>query len=324
MGDVSRRKFLGMTGASLALASSSCSSAAPRTTAAVPAIQTDADMDRLLPALSNWGRWGEDDRFGTLNFITPAKRQAAARQVQRGQSVSLARTTSLADIDRGVFEMDIREGGALDYIGMRYHGYAMTHLDALGHVFADEVHLYNGLPRTLVTEAGVKELGVELLGQNGVVGRGVLLDIAGLQGGPLQPGTAIFPAGLDAAATAQGVQIESGDILLVRTGAGRDNTWEQRAGLHPECLPWLHDREIAMLGCDGDSDVWPLPGFEKRVRVMHSIGIPYLGMPLIDNAELDALSAACRLERRWSFLLTVAPLRLAGLTGSPVNPIALF
>ncbi len=322
MSDISRRNFLGMSAASMAL--TGCGTATPRAASAMPAVRSDADVERLLPTLSNWGRWGDDDRFGTLNFITPARRRAAAREVRRGQSVSLARTTALGDVDRGVLEMDIRAGGALDVIGMRYHGYEMTHLDALGHVFADEVHLYNGLPRRLVTTAGVQELGVELLGRNGIVGRGVLLDIATLQGGALKGGAAIFPEDLDAAAREQGVDVGSGDILLVRTGRGRLNTWEERAGLHPECLPWIHEKEIAMLGCDGDSDVWPLAGFEKRVRVFHSIGIPFLGMPLIDNAELDALSAACKTERRWSFLLTIAPLRLAGLTGSPINPIALF
>ena len=214
--------------------------------------------------------------------------------------------------------------GSRDFIGMVFHGFEMTHLDALAHVFADEVRMYNGLPHSVVTPAGAGALGVEGFGVEGVVGRGVLLDVARVRGGPLEPGTAILPADLASAEVAQNVRVTTGDLLFVRTGAGRRNTRERRAGLHPACLPWLHARQVALLGGDGDNDVAPLEGFERWASAVHAVGIPYLGMPLVDNAELEPLARACAEESRWAFLATVAPLRIEGMTGSPVNPIALL
>ena len=214
--------------------------------------------------------------------------------------------------------------GSRDFMGMVFHGFEMTHLDALAHVFADEVQMYNGLLRDVVTEAGADNLGVEVMGARGIVGRGVLLDVASVKGGPLEPGTPIYPADLEAAEAVQGVRVGAGDLLFVRTGAGRMNTRERRAGLHPECLPWLHARQVALLGSDGDNDVAPLEGFQRWSSSMHAVAIPYLGMPLIDNADLETLHEACASAKRWAFLTTIAPLRVKGLTGSPVNPLVLL
>jgi hypothetical protein len=74
----------------------------------------------------------------------------------------------------------------------------------------------------------------------------------------------------------------------------------------------------------GDSDVAPLPGFERWASPIHSVGIPYLGLPLVDNAELDALAETAARLGRSEFLLVIAPWRLNGATSSPVNPIAVF
>ena len=151
----------------------------------------------------------------------------------------------------------------------------------------------------------------------------MLLDIASVKGAALEPGTPIYVEDLKAAERAHGVVAGEGDILFVRTGGGARNTRERRSGLHPQCLPWLHSRRIALLGGDGDNDVSP-SAFERWASAMHSVAIPYMGLPLLDNAELDGLSEACSQERRWEFFVTLAPLRIQGATGSPVNPIALF
>lgn len=290
-------------------------------------VENDAGVERLLPRLTNWGRWGAADELGTLNYITPEHRRKAAALVRTGRSVSLAREVSVTrteGIRRGTYEMMRDEGGSRDFVGMIFHGFAQTHLDALCHAFTPEGKMYNGFPASEVTPQGANKLGVERMAARGVTGRGVLLDISSLKGAPLAPGTPVSIADLEAAERRQKVRVGAGDILFVRTGAGFANTRERRAGLHPECLTWLHERRVALLGGDGDNDVAPLAGFERFASAMHSVAIPFMGLPLLDNAELDALSRACGEERRWQFLLTVAPWRFQGATSSPVNPVALF
>jgi kynurenine formamidase len=144
-----------------------------------------------------------------------------------------------------------------------------------------------------------------------------------VQGAALEPGTPIFPKDLEKAEESQGLMVEEGDILLVRTGAGARNTREQRSGLHAQCLPWLHERNVAILGGDGDNDVHPSE-FRRWESAMHSVAIPFMGLPLLDNAELDTLSRVCQEEKRWEFFVTISPWRFHGVTSSPVNPIALF
>jgi kynurenine formamidase len=290
-------------------------------------VENDAGIERLLPELTNWGRWGKADQLGTLNYITPGHRRKAAALVRTGRAVALAREVSVTrteGIRRGTYEMMRDEGGSRDFIGMIFHGFAQTHLDALCHAFTPEGKMYNGFSATDVTPQGANNLGVEKMAAQGITGRGVLLDIAALKGAALAPGTPILIADLEAAERGQKARVGTGDILFVRTGAGVRNTRERRAGLHPECLTWLHKRQVALLGGDGDNDVAPLRGFERFASAMHGVAIPYMGLPLLDNAELDALSRVCSEEKRWEFLLTVAPWRFQGATSSPVNPIALF
>lgn len=290
-------------------------------------VRNDADIERLLPELKNWGRWGKDDQRGTLNYITPEHRRNAASLVKSGRTVALAREVSVTKttgIRRGTYEMMRDEGGSRDFIGMIFHGFAQTHLDALCHAFTPEGKMYNGFSIEEVTSQGANKLGVETMAAQGITGRGVLLDIAALKGAALAPGTPIFIADLEAAEQKQKARVGTGDLLFIRTGAGFGNTQERRAGLHPECLTWLHKRQVALLGSDGDNDVAPLAGFERYASAMHSVAIPFMGLPLLDNAELDALSRVCGEERRWQFLLTIAPWRFQGTTSSPVNPIALF
>jgi kynurenine formamidase len=296
------------------------------TTPELSTIQTDEDIDRLLPQITNWGRWGKQDQLGTVNFITARQRLQALTLVKKGRTVSLAREISVMKtegIRRGTYEMIRDEDGSRDYIGMIFHGFALTHLDALCHVFAGQKTMYNGNSVEEVTAEGANKLGIERMAARGISGRGVLLDIATLKGEILEPGTPIFPQDLDKAEEAQHIAVEEGDILFVRTGAGARNTREQRSGLHPRCLPWLHERNVAVLGSDGDNDVHPSE-FKRWECAMHSVAIPYMGLPLLDNAELDTLSRVCQEEKRWEFFLTIAPWRFHGATSSPVNPIALF
>ncbi|HXZ84509.1 MAG TPA: cyclase family protein, partial [Myxococcota bacterium] len=208
--------------------------------------------------LSNWGRFGARDQLGTLNLITPEKRTAAARLVRSGRTVSCARplpTQPSVENPNPVQHHMIgtcTEGWGGDYFALAPHGFATSHIDALCHIF-HEGKLYNGYPIERVTAHGALELGIHEL-KDGVVSRGVLLDVPASRGLPF----------LEAAEARGGVRVESGDVLLVRTGrwALREarGPWDPRqsaAGLDASCLPWLHARGVATLGCDGVSDVVP-------------------------------------------------------------------
>ena len=210
---------------------------------------------------------------------------------------------------------------------MIYHGFKVTHIDALCHMFTPggKEGMYNGFAVSAVTPQGAEKLGVEVMGAVGIVGRGVLLDIAAQRGGALPPGSVILPADLDAAEHAQQVTVGEGDILFVRNGAGPRNAFKLGTGLHASCLPWLRERRVAVLSSDSDSDVHPAAlGFERWSEPIHMVALPYLGLPLLDNTDLEALSMHCAQEKRWQFFVSIAPWRFKGATSSPVNPLALF
>jgi kynurenine formamidase len=300
-----------------------------------PAIRDEQDLERALPALSNWGRWGPDDQLGTLNFQSARARLAAAALIRSGRVVPLGREISPATPELRDFSYRMRryadplpeEAGSLDVIGMTCHGFAVTHLDALCHVFtpAGRQGMYNGYPITDVTPQGARRLGIEQAGAVGIVGRGVLLDIASVHGGALPLGTAIMPADLEAAERLHGVRVAEGDLLFVRNGAGARNTYRHGSGLHAACLPWLRERRVAVLSNDSDGDVHPpIPGFARWTEPIHMVGIPFMGLTLLDQADLDALAAACAAESRWTFFVTIAPWRFKGATGAAVNPLAMF
>ncbi|MEX2205968.1 MAG: cyclase family protein [Myxococcota bacterium] len=285
--------------------------------------------------LSNWGRFGPRDQLGTLNLITPEKRAAAAKLVKSGRVVSASRPLPTQPGPENpspvVHHMTgtATEGWGGDYFAIAPHGFATSHIDALCHIF-HEGKLYNGYPIEKVTAHGALELGIHEL-SNGVVSRGVLLDVPRARGVPfLENAEPIFPDDLERAERDAGLRVEPGDVLLVRTGrwALRDarGPWDPRlslAGLDASCLPWLHARGVAALGSDGVSDVVP-SRVEGVPMPIHTVAIVALGLHLLDNLELEPLAKACEAESRWEFLLTLAPLVLLRGTASPVNPIALF
>ena len=334
--DISRRRVLHVAGAA-ALVAGAAVRWSPRSSADPMPLRIDDDeaLERALPALSNWGRWGPDDQLGTLNFISAQTRLAAAALIRTGRVVPLGREFAPSTPELREFSYEMRsyddplpeEAGSFDVVGMTCHGFAVTHVDALCHVYtpAGKHGMYNGFSISSVTDTGTSKLGIEHVAATGIVGRGVLLDIAELRGGPLPLGTAIMPEDLDAAAALHGVTAGEGDIVFVRTGAGPQNTYRQASGLHASCLPWLRDRSVAVLSSDSDSDVHPAaPGFEKWPEPVHMVGIPYMGLTLLDQAELDAVAVACAEERRWEFFVTAAPWRMKGATGGVVTPLAMF
>jgi kynurenine formamidase len=299
---------------------------------------TADDVRKLYEQVKAWGRWGPDDERGALNLITDAKRRQAAQLVQRGVTVSASLPMAKAATPENLFPVmhlmlragDIPDlGSAADYFAMAPHGMAHTHLDALCHFF-DEGLLYNGFPQTRVTSMGTTALSIES-GANGIISRGVLLDVPRAKGREwLEPGEPIFPEDLDKAEQMAGLQVEEGDILLLRTGRHRRvkevgpwNGRETLAGMYATCLPWLSERNIALLGCDGVSDV--LPSLVEGIRQPIHVGtLVYMGVHLLDNADLEPLASACAEYGRWEFLFALCPLKLGQGTASPVNPIAMF
>jgi kynurenine formamidase len=299
---------------------------------------TRADVDRWMKELSNWGRWGKDDQKGTFNLITPAVRQHAAALVRAGISVSLARTdsTEAAPDNKPAFGhvMLVTAANpsaqfAMDRYIEEYHGSGITHLDALCHMIGAAA-LFNGFPRDSVTQAGAAKLDV-LNMKGGIFARGVLMDIPRLKGVEfLEPGQPIYPEDLDAWVGKAGIKIEPGDVVLIRTGrwarrakAGPWDIGAKAAGLHASCARWLHAREPAVLGSDFAADVMP-SGVDGVAMPIHQLALVAMGMPIIDNCDLEALSETAARLRRWEFLIVAAPEPVPGGTGSPINPVAIF
>jgi kynurenine formamidase len=304
-----------------------------------------------LESLSTWGRWGPHDDLGTLNYIGQEERAAALRLASGEAPISCALPiryerpphrvaggqpdgvhpawsvpTRFVVQDGAAAPDPSRRHPAYDAFLLAPHGPLVTHLDAPGHTVYDG-RSYNGLPPSTATTPAPKPGSIESVRQ-GIVGRGVLLDIPALAGRDwLEDGEAVFPDDLEAAERAAGVRIRRGDILLVRTGyrkrlpGGPETRYASRPGLQAACLPWLAEREVAVLGADVAIDVVP-HGYDDLGLPIHTVGMWAVGLWLIDNCALEELGPACRRATRWEFLLVIAPLVLASGTGSPVNPLA--
>jgi len=302
-----------------------------------PASVTKAEYEKWKTELSNWGRWGKDDQLGAINLITAAKRKQAAALVKEGVTVSLAgdvNTERSADNGQPYEHVMTQTGpgGAGDSLSVSFHGYAHTHIDAFAHRFF-EGKMWNGFSYEEVTkEEGAKKNAIYNL-HNGIFTRGILMDIARLKGGPyLEPGTRIFIEDLEAWEKQAGVKVGPGDAIFIRTGRwarrGKMGPWNagvETAGLDPSVLPWLKRRDVAILGSETAQDATPPPaGSELGPLALHDFALIVLGVQLMDDTNLDAISEAAAARKRWEFLLTAAPLPVTNGTGSPINPIAVF
>lgn len=295
---------------------------------------TEAQYEAWQTELSNWGRWGGDDQLGTLNLITPARRRAAMALVREGVPVSLAAnafTEKATDVPcPAEWAMtSASDTGATDRVAFPcIHGAASTHIDSLAHTFF-RGKMWNGYDTsTLVTRERGAEKNSVLTMKNGIVTRGVLYDIAKLKGVPyLAPGDRIFPEDLEAWEKKAGVRVGPGDALVLRWGRygrraklGPD---DGAAGLDNSILPWLKQRDVALI-------VWETAGYSPQPagdlfrNAVHNFIQAILGIHVLDRADLEALSEATASRKRWEFMLTVTPLALPNATGSPVNPIAMF
>lgn len=319
-------------------------------------LPTEEEVLDYFSTLSNWGRWGDDDVLGTLNLISDAKRVSASRLVRTGRVVScsweiqtgiqrdemahppmrymVGTGQGLGDeyrsLPHGLLPTD-RQAGASEFLGMVFHGYQITHLDALSHIFWDH-KMYNGKAAEMVNSHFGAEVHDVLSARLGVITRGIIIDAAKHRGVPwMEPGEFVTPDEIDDILRAAGIEAEEGDALLLRTGYSRrrtengpDNVYQAgRAGWHAACLPWFHQHGISLIGADVAADVVP-SGYD-RVRIpIHAVAITAMGLWLLDNCNLEPLAQACDELGTSEFELMFAPLPFKGATGSPVNPLAVF
>jgi kynurenine formamidase len=279
--------------------------------------------------------------------MTPERRVAAASLVTTGVTVSLAHdmaTQATAETPHPVAHEMMACGATRSSVGIpgyeasrdRFstdvHGMGLTHIDALCHMFVDGL-MFDGLDASLVTEDGAERNSI-MAAADGIVGRGVLLDVPAVRGAAfVEPHDPVLVADLEAAEAAQGSEVRVGDMLIVSTGrdarrvahgGSLDPMKDGLAGLHPESLPWLRQREVSVLAGDGISDPLPAGPIESWPFPIHQVAITGIGLMLVDNLRLDPVLSVCADHGRWEFLLTIAPLRIPGGTGCPVNPIAVF
>jgi kynurenine formamidase len=289
-----------------------------------------AEFDQLFKQNNNWGRWGKDDALGTLNLITDAKRKQAAGLVKLGITVSVEHelsTDETADNPAGRFKQVVAPNFRTDTFFFQYHGAFVTHEDALCHYTFDD-RVYNDRP--LNTKACIPDI-TNL--KNGIVTRGILIDIPRLKGVPyLEPDTPVFVKDVEAWEKMAGVKISSGDAIILRTGrwarrakVGPWNAIQSASGFDVTVGPWVKARDVALASGDTTVEIHNVPPVvEGQLTPLHTLFITGLGMPIIDDMDPEALAETCARLHRWQFMLVVAPLRVPGGTGGPVNPIAIF
>ncbi len=303
-------------------------------------VPSKAEIESYLKDRRNWGRWKERPGAGTLNLITEEKRRQAAALVRSGKAFSLARPLAVEPsvdnprpADFYVKRMPWIDGGgaALDYLTVFQHGFSITHIDALCHMW-DKHGMWEGRePSEEITFDGARFGGIEQMSE-GIMTRAVLLDIPRHRGiAQVDLSSPVHGWELEETRRAQGVDLTPGDALLVYCGR---ESYEQATGhyggtldedtrypgLHASCLPFVRDNDVSVL-------VW-----DMEDSTPNEYGIPWTvhgaihayGLAIVDAAVLNVLAAECHREGRYEFMLTINPLVVIGGTGSPVNPVAIM
>jgi kynurenine formamidase len=305
----------------------------------------DVDYVRqMCQKLSNWGRWGDEDELGTMNYITPDKVLEASRLVRRGKAFCLAIPFDVDGPQRSgtsrfnPIHFMLRDGGDVaagvtsgtdDAVTMPLQ--CATQWDSLAHIFF-EGKMYNNRGPELVTSMGAQKNSVTNY-RDKIVSRAVLLDLPRYKSRPwLEEGEAIYTEDLDGCAAKQGVQIGRGDIVLIRTGQlalVRDRgSWGEYSGgpapgVSVTTAEWFHGKEIAAYA----TDTWGtevIPNETEGVhQPLHRILIPYVGMLIGEIFDLEELAEDCAQDGVYEFMFVAPPLTITGAVGSPVNPQAI-
>ncbi len=305
---------------------------------------TTEDYIAYAQKFSNWGRWGDEDQFGTLNFIGETERKEAIRLVKTGTSVSCGRPLNTRvepeNIRPATFNVTLNDSGrswavgtitlALDYMAVQSHGFVETHIDALNHVHTNDRRMYNGRPVSDVKPAGVESDSVDVW-KDGIISRGVLYDIPKLRGKRcITPEEPVQGWELEDYALKYKTVPRTGDIVIIDCGHDKYYTdypdasrkQGEKPGLDPSVLEFFYKYNAAVLGCDFD---------EARVNktyntnvALHAIANPYMGLPTLWNLDLNRLRDKCAELKRNDFLFIINPLIIPGGTASVVNPVAVF
>lgn len=308
------------------------------------------DVKALADKYKNWGRWGDDDQLGTLNYITPQKIVDASGLVKQGKVVSLAIPFDDNGPQTGSFgrfnpiHFMLQDGGdvsigAQDHLpNIQYTDDAVTmplqcatQWDALAHILY-RGKMYNGYEAHHVNSTGAKKNGMENA-KDKIVSRGVLLDIPRYKGKQwLEPGEAIYPEDLDGAATMGKVSVGTGDIVLVRTGqigqVRADGSWGEYSGgsapgLGVDCAQWICEHEVAGYA----TDTWGtevIPNETPDIfQPLHMILIVHAGVLVGEIFDLEGLAEDCANDGVYEFLFVAPPLPITGAVGSPINPQAI-
>ena len=308
------------------------------------------DVKALADKYKNWGRWGDDDQLGTLNYITPQKIVDASGLVKQGKVLSLAIPFDDNGPQTGSFgrfnpiHFMLQDGGdvsigAQDHLpNIQYTDDAVTmplqcatQWDALAHILY-RGKMYNGYEAHHVNSTGAKKNGMENA-KDKVVSRGVLLDIPRYKGKQwLEPGEAVYPEDLDGAAAMGKVSVGTGDIVLVRTGqigqVRADGSWGEYSGgsapgLGVDCAQWICEHEVAGYA----TDTWGtevIPNETPDIfQPLHMILIVHAGVLVGEIFDLEGLAEDCASDGVYEFLFVAPPLPITGAVGSPINPQAI-
>jgi kynurenine formamidase len=306
-----------------------------------------------IDRFSNWGRWGDDDQLGALNHVGPEQVTAAARLVRQGKVISMGLPLDLNGPQSGGFRanpLNMMTATGTDYLAGKQDplpggfgpskGFGFSddvlvtpnqsgsQWDGLAHIFW-KGKMYNGFDAGNVTAKGASTCGIEVMKSNFVM-RGVLLDVARFRGVEcLEPGYAITADELDATAAAQGVEIRTGDAIIVRTGMTetRRGMWGDynggaAPGLSLHTAPWLYEHDIAALA----TDTW---GCEVRpneiglFQPLHIVALVHMGICFGEIWDLQTLGEDCAADGVYEFLLSAVPLPVTGAAGSPLNAVAI-
>jgi kynurenine formamidase len=301
-----------------------------------------ADVKELAASVRNWGRWGDDDRIGTINLITDEVVRRAAAEVRTGRRLALGIPLDQTGPQIGIIPGRTNPLRTMVAINAPYTGdpadfctsddtvhmgiQACTHWDGLGHV-SYEGKLYNGFPASTIDANGSTVLGIHHI--TTLISRGVLLDVARAKGvDRLEGGYAITGADLDEAAAFGGVEVLPGDVVLIRTGqiqifqAGDKIGYTfPTPGPSLQSVRWFREHDVAAVATDtitfevfpGEREDAPLP-----VHLLHLVD---MGMTQGQNWDLEALSVDCAEDGRYAFLLDATPLPFTNAVGSPVQPV---
>jgi kynurenine formamidase len=300
------------------------------------------EVKELAAKVRNWGRWGDDDEIGTLNLITDDVVKSAAKEIKTGRRLTLGlpmdengpQTGAIPGRDNPKREMimvDTPFTGDPDNFTtsddrLTMGVQAATHWDALAHV-SYEGKLYNGVPSNTITDAGAAKMGIDKI--KTIVGRGVLLDVARAKGvDRIEGGYPLTAGDLDAAAELGKVNVQPGDIVLIRTGhmqwfheGDREKYGVPAPGPSLQTVQWFRDHDVAAVATDNITfEVYPSER-EDAVLPVHLLHLVDMGMTQGQNWDLEALAVDCANDGRYTFFLDASPMPLTGGVGSPVNPV---